>query len=194
MIPFLSAIPGVIASKATYHAVKANGGSKEEALAAGTGVAIAVSAVMLDPAGGAVAHAATHVASHAAGHVASHAAGHAAGHATGHVASHAAGHAAGHSGTHAAGHGTHHAASSSVQQRTGQSFGPPNYNDGQHVEFLDKAKYGDSSLPTGTQGVVSHHHTNSAGQLIDQVKVDQKYQYNQPLVDIADKFLKIITT
>ncbi len=193
MIPFLSAIPGVIASKVTYHAVKANGGSKEEALAAGTGVAVAVSAVMLDPLGGAAAHAATHAASHAVSHGVSHAVSHGTSHAVSHGTSHAVSHGTSHGASHGAGHGANHASNAQASPRSGQAHGLPDYNDGQHVELLKKATYGDSSVPAGTKGIVANHHFGSAGQVIDSVRVDEVYVHNQPAVDIVDSFVKVIT-
>ena len=210
MIPFLSAIPGVIASKATYHVVKANGGSKEEALAAGTGVAVAVSAVMLDPLGGAAAHAATHAASHAVSHGVSHAVSHGTSHAVSHGTSHAVGHGAGQATSHGAGQATSHGAGQATSHGAGQatspqvspraaldsnsmqSYGAPHYKDGQHVELLAKANYANSSVPVGTQGVVLNHKFGQAGQVIDIVKVDPKWLPHQS-VDIADSLVKVLT-
>ncbi|MEO0704414.1 MAG: hypothetical protein AAF050_01985 [Cyanobacteria bacterium J06649_5] len=193
MIPFVSAIPGVIASKATYHAVKSNGGSKEEALAAGAGAAVAVSAVMLDPIGGAAAHAVTHAASHAVSHAASHAVSHGTSHAVSHGTSHAVSHGASHGANHGVGHTANHASSSQASPRSVQDYGSPNYKDGQHVELLKKATYGDSSVPAGTKGVVSSHHFDSAGKVVDTVKVDKAFVHNQPPVDVIDSFVKVLT-
>ena len=92
MIPFLSALPSVFASKVAYSFAKHLGAPDTLAFGLGTTVAAGVSIAMLDPAGGVIVNTSAHIISHGVTHAASHGVTHAASHGVTHAASHGASH------------------------------------------------------------------------------------------------------